>query len=259
MEGEPVGELFQIGRNAWPGLALPREAFDQAVLDHARKAGSPLPVVAPEHAADFYLALACAEGVSGAVEALQRTVLANVPAYVGSRAPADDVEQLVAMRLLLREGEAAPRIAEYSGKGALGAWVRVVATRIALNLRRKKDPREDVTLLPLGTAPEVDFSRFRYRDQFKVAFESALGQLTPEERLLLRLHSVERMRGEDIARLLDVDRSTVARRLARARERLFELTKTELMAKLRLSAQEFESLARDIQSGIDLTLSRVFA
>lgn len=259
MEGERVGQLFDAGRAAWPDLPISRETFDRAVVVHARKAESEEPVVAPEHAADFYLALACAEGVSGAVEALHRTVLVHVASYVGSRAPADDVEQLVAMRLLLREGGAAPRIAEYSGKGALGAWVRVVATRIAINMRRKKEPRDDATLLPLGTAPEVDFSRFRYRDQFKSAFESALGELSSEERLLLRLHSIERMRGDDIARLLEVDRSTIVRRLARARERLFDFTRDAMMTELRLSAQEFESLARDVQSGIELTLSRVFA
>ncbi len=67
------------------------------------------------------------------------------------------------------------------------------------------------------------------------------------------------MRGDDLARLLDVDRSTVTRRLARARERLFELTRAAMMMKLRLSAQEFDSVARDVQSGIELTLSRVFA
>ena len=58
---------------------------------------------------------------------------------------------------------------------------------------------------------------------------------------------------------LNVDRSTIMRRLARARERLFEGTRDAMMSKLRLSTEEFASVARDVQSGIDLTLSRLFA
>lgn len=252
-------EVYEAGRAAWPALAVTRERFAEAVAEQARKADSAEPLLANANAGDFYLALACAHAVPGAIEALRSHVLVHVPQYVGSRAPADDVAQLVAIRLLVAEDGALPRIAEYTGKGPLGAFVRVVATRIALNLQRRKTPRDDIALLPLGTAPEVDFSRFRYRAEFKAAFESALADLSSEERLLLRLHSIERMRGEDIARLLEVDRSTIARRLARARERLFDLTRTAMMTRLRLSSQEFESLARDVQSGIDLTLSRLFA
>ena len=254
-----IAELYARGAAAWPELPLSLDAFRRAVAEHAERAGSDRPVVRHEHAADFFLAVACGEGTRGAVDAFRRSVLVHVGGYVGSRAPSEDIEQLVAMRLLMPDGEARPRIAEYAGTGALGAWVRVVATRIALNLRRRRDPRDDTALIPLGVAPEVDFSRFRYRAEFKAAFEAALASITPDERLLLRLHTLDRMRGDDIARLLDVDRSTIMRRLARARERLFEATRDEMMSKLRLSEEEFASLARDVQSGIDLTLSRLFA
>ncbi|MBN9166480.1 MAG: hypothetical protein BGO98_41050 [Myxococcales bacterium 68-20] len=254
-----IDVIFEAGKRAWPALLVPRASFVAAVKRHAEKAASTEPVVESANAADFYLAVACVEGVKGAASAFRKHVLVHVPAYVGTRAPAEDVEQLVAMRLLLPDGDRPPQISEYSGKGSLGAWVRVVATRIALNLRRKKEVPEEVALIPLGTAPEVDFSRFRYKTEFKAAFEHALGELSADERLLLRLHSIERMRGEDIARLFEVDRSTVMRRLAHARETLFELTRAVMMQKLRLSTEEFESFARDVQSGIDLTLSRVFA
>lgn len=252
-------EVYAAGREAWPALVVTPELFAASIEGHARKAGSAEPLLAAANTPDYYLALACAHGVPGALEAFRGHVLVHVPQYVGSRGPVDDVAQLVAIRLLVAEDGALPRIAEYTGKGPLGAFVRVVATRIALNLQRRKAPRDDTALLPLGTAPEVDFSRFRYRAEFKAAFETALAELSSEERLLLRLHSIERMRGDDIARLLEVDRSTIARRLARARERLFDLTRNAMMERLRLSTQEFESLARDVQSGIDLTLSRLFA
>ena len=253
--------LFESGRAAHPSIALPLDTFVGALRGHARKVESAVTLLEPEHAGDFYLAVACAADAPGAVEIFRSTVLCHVGSYVGTRAPADDVEQLVAIRLLVADPEAeTPRkIAEYTGRGALGAWVRVVATRIALNLRRRKEPRDDTPLLPLGAAPEVDLSRLRHQGEFKRAFEHALAALDADDRLLLRLHTLERARGEDLARLLEVDRSTIMRRLARARERLLEETRAAMMSELGLSKEEFESVVRDVQSRIDLSLSRLFA
>jgi RNA polymerase sigma-70 factor (ECF subfamily) len=259
-ELEPLLQgLYARGKEAHPTLPLSLPAFVGALALHARKAESREPVLQPEHAADFYLAVACAEDTPGAIEVFRRTVLRHVPSYVGTRAPAEEVEQLVAIRLLVTDPGVPRKIAEYTGKGALGAWVRVVATRIALNLRRRKQPRDDTALLPLGAAPAVDLSRFQHQAEFKAAFEQALRDLPADDRLLLRLHSIERAQGEELARLLEVDRSTIMRRLARARERLFEGTRTAMMTNLGLSKDEFESLVRDVQSQIDLSLSRVFA
>lgn len=252
-------DLFAGGHAAHPSLDLPFAPFVAALAGHAGKAESKLPLLAPEHAGDFYLAVACAEDVAGAVDLLRSTVLCRVPSYVGTRAPADEVEQLVAIRLLVVVPGSPRKIAEYTGRGSLGAWVRVVATRIALNLRRRKEPRDDTALLPLGRAPDVDISRFRHQVEFKRAFEQALAHLTADDRLLLRLHSIERARGEELARLLEVDRSTIMRRLAHARERLFDGTRVALMSELGLSEEEFESLVRDVRSQIDLSLSRLFA
>lgn len=256
-----LAEAFEVGRGAWPKLELEPNTFVAALARHARATPEKEPILVLQHAADYFLAVACAVPVPGSVDALHQHVLVDVPRWIGSRAEgaADDVRQLVAMRLLVADGDALPRIAEYTGKGPLGAFVRVVATRVALNLQRRREPRDDLALIPLGASPDVDLSRFRYRAEFRSAFESALVGLSADERLLLRLHAVERMRGEDIARLLEVDRSTVMRRVARARERLFDGTKSAMMASLRLSTQEFESVARDVQSAVDLTLSRILA
>lgn len=256
-----LGEAFDVGRRAWPKLGLEPGAFVAAVARHARATPEKEPVLTLEHAADYFLAVACAVSLPGSADALHQHVLVDVPRWIGTRAVgvADDVGQLVAMRLLVAEPNELPRIAEYTGRGPLGGFVRVVATRIALNLQRRREPRDDLALIPPGAAPDVDFSRFRYRAEFRRAFESALAALSVDERLLLRLHAVERMRGEDIARLLEVDRSTVVRRIARAHERLFDETKSSMMAALRLSTREFESVARDVQSAVDLTLSRILA
>ena len=99
----------------------------------------------------------------------------------------------------------------------------------------------------------------KYRDELEVAFEAAFATLDDEQRLLLRLHSSGTHRGEDIAKILGVDRSTAVRRLARARELLLTSTKSLMTAKLGISPTEFDSIARAVYSQIELTLSRVLA
>src|ERR1041384_5343031 len=91
-------EAFEAGRAAWPSLGVSRASFVAAIARHARAAQSSEPVLLTANAADYTLAIACAEETPGAAEALQRTVLVHVPEYVGSRGPVDDVMQLVAMR-----------------------------------------------------------------------------------------------------------------------------------------------------------------
>jgi len=54
-------------------------------------------------------------------------------------------------------------------------------------------------------------------------------------------------------------RSTVARWIARARERLLALTREELTARLRLSPDELDSLLRLVGSQLDVSLRLLMA
>jgi RNA polymerase sigma-70 factor (ECF subfamily) len=254
------------GAAAHPDLALDAGAFVRRLATHVEAEG---PIVPDDlHADDFFLAAACLEGVEGAVTVLQRDFLSQIPLYLtrvtksSDREKAEDIAQSIAERVVVSDGTHPPRLADYSGKGPLGGWLRVVSVRMGLNANRKKDgwvSESDAPEVPAGLDPELDHFKLRYKDEFKAAFEASFAALDDDQRLLLRLHSSGAHRGEDIAKIVGVDRSTAMRRLARAREVLFETTKATMTGKLGISPTEFESIARAVRSQIELTLSRVLA
>jgi RNA polymerase sigma-70 factor (ECF subfamily) len=107
--------------------------------------------------------------------------------------------------------------------------------------------------------PELEYLRRKYRVDFEAAFAAAVADLAPRERSLLRQHLVERLSGEDLARLHGVDSGTISRRLGRAREHVAEQTCSRLRATLDISAAELDSILVVIRSRLDLSITRVFA
>ncbi len=81
------------------------------------------------HTGDLYLAFACAMHDPLAMAELERQVLPPIlpaVARVASEAgQVDDVMQSLKTKLLTQDGTDEPKILQYSGKGPLGAWLRV--------------------------------------------------------------------------------------------------------------------------------------
>ena len=266
-------ERHVIGRAAWPLLDLDPEDFVAHLARHLPddafdSEGKPSKSVEALHVSDLYLAAACLAGISNAADTLHREHLSQIPLFVArvmrgqDSSKVDDLVQAVSEKLLVAEEGRKGRLAEYGGHGPLGGFIRVVSTRMALRIVKKADDLSvdgDAPEVPVGKEPELDHLRVHYREDFKVAFEAAFQKLSKEQRLLLRLHSSGTLRGDDIAKMLGIDRSTAMRKLARAREVLFDATRAGLMAKVGISSTEFESIARAVKSQIDLTLSRVLA
>jgi RNA polymerase sigma-70 factor (ECF subfamily) len=169
----------------------------------------------------------------------------------------DDVSQLVRERLFVG---ASRKILEYSGTGPLGAWLRVVVVRTAINVKRGRgeegqrelDPERD--LLGVATSPESQILRVRYRPLFADAFAEALTALSADERNLLRLHYVDGLAVDELCRLFSVTRSTIYRRLEACTRTLLERMRDRLGDRLGLSAREFDSLANAVKSDLDVSL-----
>jgi len=205
-------------------------------------------------ARDLALALACARGDQRALAALEE-LLARVPGWIRrTGAPAEEVAQELRERLLVAEGRP-PRILDYSGKGELAAWLRIVALRAALRIRRRQEPAREPPAELLGQAdPERDYLRLRYRGEYERAFREALAALEPGARLLLKLHYVDALSLERLAALRRVHRATVARHLAEHRRRLLEATRSLLRERLRLTDSEFESVLRLVRSQLAVSV-----
>ena len=236
-----------------------------------------LPALARIHAADLYLAFACADQVPGALAVFEGTCGTVIDGALSGQATAafaDDAKQLVREKLFIGgdmgtgdgdEPTAGPRILSYAGRGPLAAWVAVSAQRTALSLRRKEASAQArhraaaAEELAASVHPELAYLKRTYRAAFVTCFEEAFAALTNRERTLLRLHLVSRLRLEQMAPMFQVNISTVSRWLAGARESLLTQTREGLSRRLHLEPGEFESLARLLRSQIDVSLVRVLA
>jgi RNA polymerase sigma-70 factor, ECF subfamily len=257
--------LVAAGRARWPGVRVDEAAFLGRIarrLDGEQDPGAALEHL---HAGDLWLATACTVGDRAALTHFERQFLAEVPAAVSRHAPTADVvdEVLQALRSkLLVGGDGRPRIADYSGRGPLGAWLRVAAVREALSLRRaKKAGHRDLGAVPEpaspGTNPETALARGQRRRALKAAVQAALGELDSEERELLRLYALEGRTVEQIGEHLGVVASTASRRIARARATVREATRRALARRLGGGRAELESLVRDVGSELDVSFQRI--
>jgi RNA polymerase sigma-70 factor (ECF subfamily) len=253
-ETSTVEQAMEEARVAWPGVALAPDVFREWV---ARRPGA-------VHLVDLYLACACVRGEARAVAAFQARFGPEVAvALTGQHASAellDEVRQVLWTRLLVPRDGGAPKLAGYSGRGPLAKWVRVAATRTALNLRASGPPevlesdRELEQRLPPAADPERAMLQARYQGEFQAALEAAIADLTVQERNVLRLHFLDGLGIDAIGDLYRIHRATAARWIARGRERLLEATRLRLRERLRVEEAELDSLMRLVRSKLDLSL-----
>lgn len=262
-----LGELAATGQAAWPTVALP-------AVELARHLGrlydGDLPVdewLRSLHIGELYLTCACARGLPEAIVELDRRFVAPAVKHIVHLRPSpafvDDVLSELRERLLVAPPGQRPRIAEYAGLGHLdGGWLRVVTTRVALDLLRRREPasaRGSVAEAAHARAvdPELGFIRSEYRALFQECLTGAVKALPAAERNLLRMHVVDGVTLEQLAQLFRVSRATVVRRLAAARKSVLDLMRTRVLERLTLAVDEFESLFGQLASQLDLSLSTV--
>jgi RNA polymerase sigma-70 factor (ECF subfamily) len=255
VDDETLAQAVAAVHAAWPGVPLSDEAFVRYLAERLPE-GRKLADVNPE---ELYLACACAAAVPQALAAFERLYLARVDVHLAridaSPAFAEEVRQVVRERLFVGTS---PKIIEYSGRGALGAWLRVVAVRTALDLRRGAGPQteeaDEARALTSTPDPEMDYIKLRYKEDFSAAVRDALAALDGKARTLLRLHYVEGMRIERIAVAYDVHRATAHRWVMAAREALADGAKKRLEERLALGKDELASLAAVMQSQLEVSL-----
>jgi RNA polymerase sigma-70 factor, ECF subfamily len=257
---------------AW--MSRGRAHYPDVVLDAARLAGHLERhgiAVSSEHAhaADLYLACACASGDPAAIAAFDRELVPVVTSAAQriERAPhfVDEVVQLVRERLLIADEGGEPRIADYAGEGPLRAWVRIAAMRVAMNqLRgRKRDMLVDdeafFDVVVDGDDEERRQARARYGAACSDALRDAFAKLTARERNLLRMHHLHGLTVDELAPTFRVHRATVARWITAAREHLLSETRAGLRERLAVGDATADSILRELEGRIEISVSRLLA
>jgi RNA polymerase sigma-70 factor (ECF subfamily) len=256
-----LSELCARGQAAHPDLGVSEEAF----VTHLARCGALVSgAEASVHAEDLYLASACLRGEDAAIAFLVGThkqmLVITLSRIDHSPAFVDDVQQRFWDATLVGTMSAPPRLAAYSGHGALAGWVAVAAQRVALMMRRHEDAegRARHTAEDADAAqwdPELAFIKERYRERFQAATQKALEILDDRERMIFRLHLVDGLTIERIGRVYGVSHSTISRWFGSARDKVVEEVQRIIREELEISPADFESLKRLVISQLDVSLS----
>ncbi len=260
--GRALSDAAAKARGRWVGIAIDAAGLARYLGAKAAPGEDPLAALGALETDELALAMCCLAGDGRAVEQLERGYLAALGAVVGQvdREPAfvDEVVQSVRAQVLVGDG-AGGKLASYAGSGPLAGWLRVVALRAAMALRRsaeREQPVEDEVLDAVQgqlAAPERDLLKGRYAADLRAAFAEALGGLEPKERNLLRYYYVDQLGVEELGKLYGVHFSTVSRWLGAARTGIVTRTRAALAARLGPAAPAAESLM-DLAQSIELSL-----
>lgn len=248
----------------WPHFSVSRDEFAAWLRQRAEGPGVEALAVS-----DLYLAFACARGDPSALAAFDSLYFTQLPRilhrFARDHAHIDELAQEIRERLFVARAAGGPRIADYSGRGELKAWFKVIALRCAIDAQRRE--KRDVSLDEedgdheafAGADPEIAHLRQKHDADFRAAFTDALQVLSSEERLLLRHHYVDRLTIDDLGRLHGIHRVTAARRIQRAREALVQETRRLLRERLRVGDSELKSILGALASQVRITLARVLS
>jgi RNA polymerase sigma-70 factor, ECF subfamily len=217
-------------------------------------------------AADLYLACAVVRGEAAALAVFQRNFIepsrSSIQRVHSAPDFVDDAIQELMFKMLVG-GDA--RLARYSGSSPLEAWVRVTATRLAIDMVRSSRYRAHEAPAELVEEaaghvgePELDLLRHRLGPAFQQALRAAIDGLSARERLVLRMHLVQGLSIDQIAQPYQVHRATAARWLADIRRRILDDVHQRILAgELRLGHDDLDSVGRLVASKLHLSLARL--
>lgn len=217
---------------------------------------------------DLFFANACLEGHPAALRRFKDRyvpVVRKALARLVSEFDRDDIEQRLVEALLVGSPRRAPALTKYEGRGSLEQWVRISASRFALSWMRSERAERAVRgralleAVAAGPDTELLYLKQSFHREFGTAIESALGVLTPKQRLLLHLHYVGGMTLTCVARAFGVSQPTVSRWLAAIHAGVSRRLRASLGGSLGMTFGELSLAARLIQSQIELSMTRILA
>lgn len=250
-----AGGALELARASWPQLQFEPTRFGQYL---AARVGDD---VKGRHLADLSLAWATLDGQPAALEAFDRLFISWTTAALRARPAGVELAE-VQSRLRVRLLVSTPALAQYTGKGALKAFVIVAALRTLTDLARQSTAARDVDTLELAEvmldpeySPQAGVERAQLRPRVREALERSVTALPVRLRMVLRLHYLEGVPAEALARMYGVHRATTTRWLQEARQRVLEATQAHLADVL--GPETFSSVKREL-GDFELSLAGLF-
>lgn len=235
---------------------------------------------------DLCLIISCESGDQGAwnelVERFSATVRSAARSASANEDAAEDLTQSIWAELYgLRtrsDGKPASKLAYYSGRGSLAGWLRAVVAQLAVDVHRKQSrlvqTEEDTDLDRLardapssgkyaGVAatsanPEQAASDKAAGSEVQEALARSIKELSPEDRLLVKLYYFDDLRLREAGALLGVHEATASRRLTRIHTELRNGVGTFLTEQRGWTKAEteraFSEVAINLQSDVEAML-----
>ena len=216
------------------------------------------------HLPDLLLAWACAGQSDAAQRQLEARYFGAIDAQVRRhRHPvsSDEVKQRLREKLFWAPSGEQPKILEYSGKGSLEAWLSVAIARTVINLATRggrEDPVSDDVLIDAAGAFLPSLAADLDRRELAEAFTQALLALPVRLRNVLRQRFLDGLSLAELSDLYSVNRATVSRWLAAAREEIIAHTREALERQLPgATASEVEGLLHSATDHLELSFRRL--
>ena len=196
---------------------------------------------------DLCLIVACEQGNQEAwsdlVERFSATVRSAARSASSNEEQAEDLAQSIWAELhglrLRDDGKPAGKLAYYSGRGSLAGWLRAVVAQLAIDQHRKQsrlvqteedadfdriiqDSPEESGWSGHGGSlnPELEISKKLAGAQLQKALAKSIGQLSAEDRLLVKLYYFDGLRLREAGAVLGVHEATASRRVTRIHSEL---------------------------------------
>lgn len=192
---------------------------------------------------DLVLARACARGEETAWEDFERRHFAFIRAFATKVLPGaagEDVAGDVIADLWKRG-----KLARYEGRSTLRTWLGAVVLHAALNAKQSARPSADLEAASgLAARPGDNTAPRAERGHLTRMLQDAVGRLSAEERLLMRLHYEQGLSLEQMRPAFARSKAALSRRLNRARASVRSTMES-------LSQERFGIPLAELRQGVD--------
>ncbi len=207
---------------------------------------------------------ACAGGDAVAIARFERAYFSELRLGAARlRCTADELDEVAQEVRRMLFADAPPRILALTARGDLRALLRLMALRSAISARRKAGRApvadDDLDLLDDSDSPMTAVAKQQHRDAFRAALTAALAALPPRDRTILRMHALDGVPLAALATMHRVDRATISRWLAAARESIYRETRRALGAQRGIAHADFDSFIDLLRSRFEVSLRAALA
>lgn len=266
---DPIAEAWRRCRSTDGDLGVPLERFvshvGQAVAERANDPAEATDLVGRLVLRDVYLVLGCLAGDPAALRTFEERFGRYLRKLARDHAPYPDLVEDVEAEMLCtlfqpKDAGGEARLAHYQGMGSLQGWMRVAVRRLAIDMARSRASRptataggdEDLAHLEHGERHDEALADRDAVGRLAAVLAACIDELPADQRELMRAYYRDGFVLREIAEREACDITSVHRRLAAIRKRLFSGLRRRAETELGLDERELRQMVGQLSEAVDL-------